>query len=163
MGQTVNKPKQLIKAYIHPVPGTSGCSLKKKNVISIYTDKQIITLKTSNDMTGTQLRSLLRLKTNVEYSLFLNNLEINYSWTLAQSGINEKSLLQAKEQVKENEKSFNKSTATSHRRTNSTSISNKFSLDADLSVYAAPEVGQLRRKANHHRHGSNISSRLNHG
>ena len=64
MGQTVNKPKQLIKAYIHPVPGSSGCSLKKKNVISIYTDKQIITLKTSNDMTGNQLKSLLRLKTN---------------------------------------------------------------------------------------------------
>lgn len=162
MGQTVNKPRQLIKAYIHPVPGSSGCSFRKKNVISIYTDKRIITLRTSNDMTGNQIKTLIKLKTNIDYSLYLNNVEINYSWTLAQLGINEKSLLKAKEQVSEIEKSFNKSTATSHRRTNSSSVSNRFMLEADLSTYAAPEVGQLKRKVNHHRHGSNIGSRLNH-
>jgi hypothetical protein len=163
MGQTINKPKHLIKAYIHPVPGSSGCSLKKKNVVSIYTDHQILTLKTTNDMTGNQLKTLVKLKTNSDYSLFLNNQEIRYSLTLSQLGINEKSLIQARPACLELEKSFCKSTAPSHRRNNSTNVPCRINLDSDLSVYAAPEVGQLKRRANHHRRGSNMGTRTNHG
>lgn len=159
MGQTVNKPQKLIKAYIHPVPGTSGCSFKKKNILSVYTDKEIISLKITKDMTGNQLRLLLFTKAGTDYTLHVNNCEINYSKTVAELGLTEKTLIQAVQPSKKlnNDKSsYTKSTFISHRRTQSANCSG-INLEIDLSVYAVPEVGQLKKKINHNRRCSNIS------
>lgn len=159
MGQTVNKPQKLIKAYIHPVPGTSGCTFKKKNILSIYTDKDIISLKITKDTTGEQLRTMLRSKTGQDYTLHINNNEIFYSKTVTELGLTENSLIRAvnSSKLKDSEKSsFNKSSLISHRRTQSSNCSG-VNLEFDFSVYAAPEVGQLKKKSHHNRRCSNAS------
>jgi len=165
MGQTVNKPQKLIKAYIHPVPGTSGCSFKKPNVLSVYTDKEIISLKITKDMTGTQLKSLLFQKTGTDYTLHVNHHEIPYSKTITELGLTEKTLIQAITPSKNpntDKSSFTKSTLISHRRTQSANCSG-INLEVDLSVYAVPEVKPLKNnnkkkmKTNHNRRCSNFT------
>ena len=151
MGQKVGKSNVDINSkFIYPLPGTSGYSLKNKGTISVYTDNSILNFKVQPEITGNQLRELIRNKTGSNFKLFVNGSEIDYESTVLVME-NKRSLLVKAELVRDstndNSISFssNKSTVSGSRRAVSSS-SSKISMENDLSKYAAPEVGVLKNR-----------------
>lgn len=147
------------------MPGTSGCSLKKRNFISIYTDKDIVMIRVFPQMTGKQLKDALSNKTGKNWKVMHKGAEIRNDLKIEEQDIHEGALIKAIPDEKPDfggkstfMLSFNKSTRASHRRAESSSLYRQLDLSSDISKYAAPEVELLQNKSHHRRvHSRNFA------
>ncbi|OMJ92351.1 hypothetical protein SteCoe_4903 [Stentor coeruleus] len=159
MGQIIGQQKQEISSsYIYPMPGTSGCSLKKHSFISVYTDKDIVMLRVFPQMTGKQLKNILSNKTGKNWKVMYKGAEIRNDLKIEEQDIQEGALIKAIPDKKLDFDvnsafmlSFNKSTIAHHHRAESSNFSKHLDLSNDLSKYSVPEVEVLQNKSNHRR------------
>ena len=150
MGQIIGSTKKKISsAYIQQLPGNSGYPRSKKQHISVYTDKQILYIKIFPDMTGDQLKKLVKLRIGKDVKLTHKNCEINYELGILKQGFNEKSLIKAEliSLYEKPSKTSNVSSRLTHRRVGSAQIFQKNYENLDFSMISAPEAGFLKKKA----------------
>lgn len=148
---------------IQPVPGTFGARVLKKGHITVYTDKEIITLKLEPNMTVAHIRTLIQQQTANKVKLYIHNAEIQDTDSINLLGIDEKTMVRA---ISDSESCRNSILKLSLSTSSSQSVrsapvqnNSRFSspetshsssvlyrknpLEIDLSVYAVPEAGTL--------------------
>ncbi|CAG9334008.1 unnamed protein product [Blepharisma stoltei] len=167
MGTKQSMPMPFPRQIIKPLPGTYGAPVRKKEHITIYTEKDVFYIRIHPQMKIQEIIFQLEEKTGEKLKLYMNSLALDDNCTLESVGIDQFALLRAvgktssetddsqsnsKLNVTNNSSKSIRScpilenSAASTPETSHSVTVNKVILDIDLSVYAAPEAGQLTNK-----------------
>ncbi|OMJ80027.1 hypothetical protein SteCoe_19798 [Stentor coeruleus] len=145
---------------IQPLPGSYGAPVRRKGHLTVYTDKEVLYVKLDPKMTIEQLKDFVKEKTGKLMKVYHKTIELMEERTLEELGIDEFAMIKATVETMDTEslifsdysskscKSYSvKEYSKASTPDSSKSVPNINKIDIDLSIYAAPEVGQLKNKS----------------
>lgn len=162
-------PKQIIK----PLPGTYGAPVRKREHITIYTEKDVFYIKIHPHMKIQEIIYQLEEKTGEKLKIYLNSLQLTENSSLESAGIDQFALLRAVGKSSSETDDSQSNSKLNYTNNSSKSIRscpilensasstpesshsvpcNKAIWDLDLSIYAAPEAGMITNKIKSKKH-----------